>query len=120
MKITTYSTFGNPHEYEIVNKIPSNFFVWNIGNNMGDDSYIPICEKAYPGGKNCYDIKISTLKAIKLDVEEVLKLRNAAGYGIVSLATAEKALNSKRKGYLQNKAKQHANNTIEIFRRISE
>ena len=28
--------------FEIVEKIPENYVVWNIGENMGTDKYIPI------------------------------------------------------------------------------
>lgn len=30
--------------FEIVEKIPVRFFVWNIGENMGTHEYIPVCE----------------------------------------------------------------------------
>ena len=42
-KIYTESTLNNRNDiFEIVEKIPSNYFVWNIGENMGTDEYIPI------------------------------------------------------------------------------
>ena len=46
--ITTKDTFGKTRSYELVGKIPSGFFVWNIGENMGTDEYIPICEDLHP------------------------------------------------------------------------
>ena len=30
--------------FEIVEKIPVGFFIWNIGENMGTHEYIPVCE----------------------------------------------------------------------------
>ena len=44
MTITTKTTSGTEKTYEIVSKIPYNFIVWNIGENMGHDEYIPLCQ----------------------------------------------------------------------------
>ena len=109
----------NVHTFEVVEKIQGNFFVWNIGENMGHPEYIPLCEDLHPENKKCYDINTSTLKAIKLPTKEVQLLRAAAGWGITSKATAEKALQSKRKGYISNKKRYHAEKTIDIFNRIT-
>lgn len=105
--------------FEIVEKIPKNFFVWNIGENMGSDEYIPLSEDLHPEDKNDYSINPATLKAIKLPQEEVKLLRDAASVGIVSKSTAEKALKSRRKGYWSNQKREQAQKTIEIFNRIT-
>lgn len=43
-KIYTESNLNDRGDiFEIVEKIPACFFVWNIGENMGTDEYIPIC-----------------------------------------------------------------------------
>ena len=119
-KIYTESTLNNRNDiFEIVEKIPNNYFIWNIGENMGTDEYIPICEDLHPEDKDNYDINISTLKAIKLSVEEVETLREAAHIGIVSKKTAEKALKSKRRGYWSDKKREQAEKTIDIFKRIT-
>ena len=106
--------------FEIVEKIPANYFVWNIGENMGSDEYIPCCEDLRPGDKDSYEINPYTLKAIKLSKDDVLKLRKAASWGVNSKATAEKALKSKRHGYTSDRKRAAAELTIEIFRRICE
>lgn len=106
--------------FEIVEKIPANYFVWNIGENMGTDEYIPLAEDLRPGNKDCYEINRSTLKAIKLSVEDVRLLRRAAGVGVNSKATAEKALRSKRRGYMSDRRRAEAEKTIDIFKRISK
>ena len=106
--------------FEIVEKIPAGFFVWNIGDNMGLDEYIPICEDLHPEDKDSYEINASTFKAIKLSVEEVKALRKAAHIGIVSKKTAEKALKSKRTGYNADRKRKAATATIAIFERITE
>ena len=105
--------------FEIVEKIPAGFFVWNIGENMGTDEYIPICEDLHPEDKDNYEIKTSTLKAIRLSREDVKVLREAANIGIVSKKTAEKALKSKRRGYWSDRKRLEAEKTIDIFKRIT-
>lgn len=109
----------NLHKFQIVNKIPARFFVWNIGENMGDPEWIPLCEDLRPEDKECFEIKASTLKAIRLPADEVKKLRDAAAVGIVDLKTAEKALKSCRRGYWSNCKREQAQKVIDIFRRIS-
>lgn len=116
--ITSESLF-NTHTFEIVGKIPAGFFVWNIGENMGSDEYIPIAEDLHPEDKENYEVNPDTLKAIKLSTEEVRTLRKAAGWGITDKKAAEKALKSKRKGYISNHKREEAGKTIEIFKKIS-
>ena len=117
--ITTKDTFGKSSSYEVVEKIPSGFFVWNIGENMGTDEYIPICEDLHPEDKDNYEINTSTLKAIRLSLEDVEALRKAASVGINSKKTAEKALKSKRSGYWSDRKRAEAEKTIDIFKRIT-
>lgn len=118
MKIESKSIW-NTDVFEVVEKIPAGFFVWNIGENMGHDDYIPLCEDLHPEDKNSYEINRNTLKAIKLDVEEVKILRDAAHYGVNNFQSAEKALKSKRKGLVADKKRKFATKTIEIFREIT-
>ena len=112
--------FGKVDVFEIVDKIPYGFFVWNIGENMGIDEYIPICQDLHPEDKDNYEINPHTLKAIKLSTEEVQLLRKAACYGVVSKETAERALRSKRKGSMSNRKRAEAEKVIDIFCRITK
>lgn len=120
-------TESNLHEhkdiFEIVERIPKNFFVWNIGENMGSSDYIPLATQQYPNAdkNDCeyYTINRNLLFAIKLPVEEVQLLRESAHNGITSLAEAEKAIKSKRKGYWSDRKREYAAKTIDIFRRIT-
>lgn len=105
--------------FEIVEKIPAGFFVWNIGENMGSDEYIPLAQDLHPEDKDNYEINPDTVKAIKLSVEEVTALRRAASWGVNNKATAEKALKSKRTGYNADRKRKEAAATIEIFNRIT-
>lgn len=108
------------HTFEIVERMPKGFFVWNIGSNMGVNDYIPICEKARPNDPVCYDINPNTLKTIHLSPDDVQKLREAASYSVCDLKTAEKALKSNQCGYWSDRKRKAAENTIDIFKRISE
>ena len=119
-KIYTESNLNDRNDvFEIVEKIPIHYFVWNIGENMGTDEYIPICEDLHPEDKDNYEINPNTVKAIKLSVEEVKALRKAASVGINSKKTAEKALKSKRRGYWSDRKRAEAKKTIDIFNRIT-
>lgn len=106
--------------FEIVEKIPVGFFVWNIGENMGTHEYIPVCENLHPENKDDYSINLATLKAVKVTPDEWEKLNKAASWGIGNFKQAEKALKSTRKGYTADRKRAVAELTIEIFRRICE
>lgn len=116
----TAETIWNTHKFQIVKKIPEGFFVWNIGENMGSDEWIPLAQDLKPGDKENFDINPDTLKAIRLKPEEVQILRKAAGIGVNNLKTAERALKSKRRGYWSDRKRKAAEMTIDIFRKISE
>lgn len=116
----TSETLWNTDIYKIVEKIPFNFYVWNIGKNMGSDEYIPLCQDLYPGIKDNYSIDPDTLRTIKLPKEEVELLREAAAWGVNSIETARKALKSRRHSYTAEKKRENAHKTIEIFERITE
>ena len=106
--------------FQIVEKIPQNFFVWNIGENMGSDEYIPFAQELRPGDKENFEINLHTLKAIRLNPEDVQALRKAAHVGVNNLMSAVKALKSKRRGYWSDRKRKAAEMTIDIFRKISE
>lgn len=119
-RIYTKSDLNDRNDvFEVVEKIPAGFFVWNIGENMGTDEYIPICEDLHPEDKDNYEINPNTLKAIKLSREDVEALRKAAHVGINSKKTAERALKSKRHGYWSDRKREQAEKTIDIFKRIT-
>ncbi len=125
MKNTIVSkSIWNEDTFEVVDRIPAGYFVWNIGSNMGHDEYILLCEKLYPGLKKSdpeyYSINRDTLKAIKLDKEEVKLLRSAAGYGVCSKKDALSAIKRNAKSSLQKKKKALAEKAIGVFERITE
>ena len=116
---TTSNLCERQDVFEIVDKIPGNFYIWNIGENMGADEWIPLAQYLKPGDKENFEINPETLKAIRLNPEEVQILRKAAGIGVNNLKTAERALKSKRRGYWSDRKRKAAEMTIDIFRKIS-
>lgn len=111
--------FGRTDVFEIVGRIPQNFFVWNIGENMGTHEYIPLCEDLHPENKDDYSIKSTTLKAVRVTPEEWGKLNDAASVGVNNLEAAVKALKSKRHGYWSDRKRAAAELVIDIFEKIS-
>lgn len=114
------TSLWNTSVFEIAEKIPSNYLVWNIGENMGTDCYIPICQMLHPENKEDFSINQDTLKAVKVTPEEFKKLQKAASYGVSNLKAAEKALKSKRRGYMSDRKRALATLTIDIFKRITK
>lgn len=118
--------WGNSDYYLIVDKIRRPYFVWNIGENMNSDDFIPLCRQKYPGtppdSPYHYHINRDSLQAIQLPKKEVFLLREAAGYGINCLDAAENALKriSPNTRYKYERITRNmAKKTVNIFRRIS-
>ena len=109
---TLYGNY-NTHHFQIVEKVPSNFFVWNIGKNMATEDYIPMCVSQYSGDDGILEINPDRLYAIRLPRNEVLLLREAGHRGVENLAAAEKALAGS-----DERKKEIARKTIDIFRKI--
>ena len=101
------------HTFEVVENIPEGYTVWNIGDNM-TDGYLPLCQSEN------FQINPNTLKAIKMDHEELKLMREAAGYGVEDLKSAKRAMNRKNpKSYIARRKKELAEKTITIFERLS-
>lgn len=111
---------NNIRVFEIVEKIPAGFFIWNIGENMGTHEYIPLCEDLHPENKDDYSINPETLKAVKVSPDEWEKLNKAASVGVGNLKAAEKALKNKRREYWSDRKRAAAELAIAIFCRICE
>lgn len=105
--------------FQIVEKIPEGFSIWNIGEHMGTHEYIPLCEPLHPENKDDYSINTETLKAVKVAPEEWEKLNKAAIIGVANLKEAERALKSKRRGYWSGRKRAAAEITIDIFKKLS-
>ena len=70
---------GVSHTFELVDRVPFGYSIWNIGENMAE-GYLPLCRlcavQPFPGGRN---IEVDTLKAIKCEGAQVILA--AAGLG---------------------------------------
>ena len=86
------------HIFEIVDKVPSNYSVWNIGECMGTDEFIPFCRPCW-SKHELNTIDPDSLKAIKLDPKDVMILRKAAHRGINSKRSAIACKRKKRQMY---------------------
>ena len=64
----------NNRRYEIVDKVPKGYIIWNIGHHNMKDGYLPLCELV-----SKYDINPATLKAIK--VEGSKEILDVVSYG---------------------------------------
>ena len=115
--------YGNHDVYEIVEKIPKHFVLWNIGENMENDSLIPFTTRMSDNkqDKEYYYINRNNLKAIELPRNEVKILRKASSYGIENLEICRKIIKSKRepKSYFKKQQLEYAKQSIEIFERIT-
>lgn len=83
----------NNETYEVVDKIPEGYIVWNVDDLMGSDEYIPLCTEN--GNSVPSTVRPDALKAIKLAPEQVRLLRRAATIGIDCLSKAKDALTIK-------------------------
>lgn len=93
--------------FEIVDKIPEGYKVFDLGRYMGTNDYIPLTPAGF--------IEVSKLKAIRLPKEEVMLLRKVAKYGITDLRSAR--MGSSDGTQLEGPQR---NTVIKIFERISE
>jgi hypothetical protein len=93
--------------FEIVDKIPAGFSVWNIGDCM-IPGYVPFCD----------DLHLGALKAIYLPEQDVRLLRDVAHFGIVSKVTAEEALACFPVGAAIDRKR--VEKALDVFKMISE
>ena len=112
------------HLFEIVEKIPPRFRVWNIGKNMRSDKFLPLCEPLSldPRSDQYYHVNPDTLKCIELPKDELEFLRDeAAFYGINDKASAQTEANVQRRGMTTKDLHRRdiARKALKIFKRIS-
>jgi len=83
------------YTFEIIDYIPCDYVIWNVGRNMVD-GYLPLVQL---GGEDGFQVNTKTMKAIKLkDAQTIL---NAIGWGQNTIKQMETYIkrykNSKRK-----------------------
>ena len=73
--------------FRLVDYVPKNYIIWNIGKNMVD-GYLPLCrlktQQPFTGGR---EIEPDTLQAIKCDGAQIIL--DAIGYGPDTISEME-------------------------------
>ena len=113
-KMTIDNGWGRMDTYEIVDKIPSGYFVWNIAPIGDDEDYIPLAQ--WEDKENC-TVRLDTLKAIKVGADKAKIISKAASVGVNTKKTAERAVFGKR---VNNLKRGRAMLALPIFEQISE
>ncbi len=113
-KIYHGNGYGTTYIFEIIEKIPSNYEIWNIPP-ICDGEYIPICLSGNPD-----KIDTKTLKAIKLQTSEVEVLRRAAGEGDKTIKKIKRTLSRSAKTIYMARRQEKARLALPILERISE
>lgn len=113
MRIDVNNGYGTTYIFEVVEKMPKNFEVWNIPQ-IGNGEYIPICEAGKPDKVN-----IATLKCIRLSEEEVFILHKAAGCGVKTVKSAKVALNRTAKSAFMKRKQILAEKALPILEKIT-
>ena len=77
--------FGD-YNYTITTHVPPDYSMWQIGNSMESDEYIPFC-KCVKGSTHSVDT--SSLLAVKFSKDTVSFLRYATSYGLDSVTACD-------------------------------
>lgn len=112
-RILVDNGYGTTYDFEIVEKMPQNFEVWNIPE-IGNGEYIPICESSKD-----YSVDTKTLKAIKLSKEEVLILHKAASEGDKTVKKIKSTLKRVAKTAAMRRRQEKARKALPILERIT-
>ena len=104
--------YGTTYKFEVVDKIPIGYHIWNIPDCLG--GYIPLC-MCYKG---TYTVMQDCLKAVKVeDARERRTLFNGAHRGSDNLKGARRVLADKR---IRRDAKERAQKSLPILERLTE
>lgn len=118
MTIKHDNGYGTTYIFEVVDKIPTGYSIWNI-SGIGNGEYAPICETLHPENKNCYDVNTNTLKAIKLNKEEVEILFKSSMSGDGTLKKAKATLKRVAKTKTMQIRQERARKALSILERIT-
>lgn len=112
-RILVNNGYGTIYNFEIVEKMPNGFEVWNIPE-IGNGEYIPICQSVD------YNVNTKTLKAIKLSKEDVAILSKAASAGIKTILGAKKKLSRVAKTAYAKENQKRAEKALPILEKITK
>ena len=109
------------YTFRVVERVPNNYFVWNISQIEESGCYIPFAQK-HP--RNPYEIEgiilidPDSLLAVKVTKREADYLRYAAGIGVNSKSVANKLVESNPREKYRKEQKRYAEKVIDVFRRL--
>lgn len=112
MTVMKINEHGRTDIYEVVDKIPKGYEVWNIGNHA-PKGYLPLCLRV----AGTYTIQPNALKALKFEGDD---------YNFITFASVRYGFtnreNTKRRLPLLKSTKkvEVAKRALEIYERISE
>ena len=103
--------WGRIDKFEVVDKIPSGYEIWNIPEMKGYEEYLPLCE-VFEGTRN---VNLDTLKAIKVGSSDANVVRKASMQGFNNLKSTQRYLNNPR----NYKKAEIAKRVLSIYEKIS-
>lgn len=114
MKMVSCSYMSGLHSVPVVDRIPTDYIVWNVGDIFGDDGLVAIC-KILVG----YSIDRDSVKALRVSPDDAKILRNAAAYGIGKKADAVSASKKTGKSWVMKRKVAFAKAALPVFDRVS-
>lgn len=112
MTIKHDNGYGTTYIFEVVDKIPSGFEIWNIPE-IGNGEYIPICQSIN------HNVNTETLKAIKMNKEDISVFRKAASAGIKTVSKAKRTLSRTAKTEYAKENQRRSEKALPILERIT-
>lgn len=106
------------YDFEIVEKVPSDYSVWCIPD-IADGQCAPFCKTVNPQDKDCFVVDTRTLKAVRLSREESKILKNTAHAGAGNLKEAKRLLRKKAKTASMKQRQNWAEKALPILERIT-
>lgn len=120
MTIKHENGYGTTYIFEVVEKIPAGFEIWNIKPIQAyGKTYIPICQAIRPDDKNCFEVNTNSLKAIEVPENEASILSKSASAGIKTMKKAEKTLSRNAKSAYMKENQRRAAAALPILERIT-
>lgn len=113
MWITEVTNWGDKRQYQVVDKIPDGYDVWNIAGINGNPEYLPLCV-CYEG---TYTVMIDRLLAIKIPEADQKIMYASSMWGAGNLIKARRLL--KRKN-LNQRTRERIEKALPLFEKYTD
>lgn len=117
-RILVDNGYGTTYNFEIVEKVPADYSVWCFPEIFCGE-YTPFCKTVDPNNKDCFDVNVTTLKAVKLSRQESAILHHAAHAGAGNITKANKLLKKTAKTAYMKQRQERAKKALPILERIT-